>query len=483
MTSWVSICLRADGGNESQCARAPGLAASAASRSAGTTRSSTSSSRVQVPLALARRAPPGRQAASGPRPRCARGAACWGATSRSSACGARTTAASARRPRCRRCCRSSPSTGPPRRAPRSRPRACRWRASTTPPRRRSPGRGARPARRATARRSRGAPSACRPGRCPPRAGRRSRPTPWHDRVVLAITGATGALGGQVARALSRPRAPAARARPGPRARPRARGLPGVVRRRDRPPTAALEGVEVLFMVSAAESEHRRARAPRVHRAAARAGVRHVVYTSFCGAAADATFTLGRDHHDAEIAPRPRADRHGVHRAARQLLPRRAAAASPATTAPCAGRPVDGGSPRVARADVGRRRRRRAARPRRPRRGDVHPDGARGPHASTRSRRAPAPSLGRALRYEPETRRGGLRLAPRGLPRRRPSGSSTPGSAPTSRSPTARAPTVTDDVERLTGHPARTLEQALVSPLTASLTRSGRGRRQAVRWWT
>ena len=34
-------------------------------------------------------------------------------------------------------------------------------------------------------------------------------------------------------------------------------------------------------------------------AAAEAGVRHVVYTSFHGAAADSTFTLGRDHFNTE----------------------------------------------------------------------------------------------------------------------------------------------------------------------------------------
>jgi uncharacterized protein YbjT (DUF2867 family) len=37
------------------------------------------------------------------------------------------------------------------------------------------------------------------------------------------------------------------------------------------------------------------------RAAAEAGVRHVVYTSFASAAPDAAFTLGRDHFDAEQA--------------------------------------------------------------------------------------------------------------------------------------------------------------------------------------
>ena len=57
------------------------------------------------------------------------------------------------------------------------------------------------------------------------------------------------------------------------------------------------------MVSAAESEVRRDEHRSFIAAAARAGVRHIVYTSFAAAAPDATFTLGRDHHDAEQAIR------------------------------------------------------------------------------------------------------------------------------------------------------------------------------------
>ena len=57
------------------------------------------------------------------------------------------------------------------------------------------------------------------------------------------------------------------------------------------------------MVSASEAEDRREQHRTFIRAATRAGVRHVVYTSFSGAAPDATFTLGRDHHDAETAIR------------------------------------------------------------------------------------------------------------------------------------------------------------------------------------
>jgi uncharacterized protein YbjT (DUF2867 family) len=59
--------------------------------------------------------------------------------------------------------------------------------------------------------------------------------------------------------------------------------------------AALTGVDVVLLVSAAESADRLAQHRTVVEAAAEAGVRHVVYTSFLGAAPDATFTLARDH--------------------------------------------------------------------------------------------------------------------------------------------------------------------------------------------
>jgi len=114
---------------------------------------------------------------------------------------------------------------------------------------------------------------------------------------LAVTGSTGALGGLVARDLA------------------ARGTPLrlVVRDADRAPdlpgsavaqatygdteaaARALDGVETLFLVSASESADRMAEHRSVVEAATRAGVGHVVYTSFLGAAPDCTFTLGRDH--------------------------------------------------------------------------------------------------------------------------------------------------------------------------------------------
>lgn len=48
-------------------------------------------------------------------------------------------------------------------------------------------------------------------------------------------------------------------------------------------------------------------------AAADAGVGHLVYTSFCGAAPDASFTLGRDHHDTEQAIRESGLAHTILR--------------------------------------------------------------------------------------------------------------------------------------------------------------------------
>lgn len=58
---------------------------------------------------------------------------------------------------------------------------------------------------------------------------------------------------------------------------------------------ALAGVETLFMVSASETADRVEHHRTFVEAAARAGVRSIVYTSFFAAAPDAVFTLGRDH--------------------------------------------------------------------------------------------------------------------------------------------------------------------------------------------
>ncbi|GAB2592364.1 SDR family oxidoreductase [Microlunatus antarcticus] len=123
-------------------------------------------------------------------------------------------------------------------------------------------------------------------------------------TVLAVTGSTGRVGGQVARRLG-PAVGRLVVRDAARA-PRIDGDPEVVEASygDRAAALrALEGVDVLFMVSAAESPVRRDEHRTFIEAAAEAGVGQIVYTSFAGAAPDAIFTLGRDHHDAEQAIR------------------------------------------------------------------------------------------------------------------------------------------------------------------------------------
>jgi len=59
--------------------------------------------------------------------------------------------------------------------------------------------------------------------------------------------------------------------------------------------AGLAGTDVLFFVSAHESADRVDQHRTVIEAAAAAGVGQIVYTSFVGAADDAAFTLARDH--------------------------------------------------------------------------------------------------------------------------------------------------------------------------------------------
>jgi NAD(P)H dehydrogenase (quinone) len=62
---------------------------------------------------------------------------------------------------------------------------------------------------------------------------------------------------------------------------------------------ALDGVGTLLFVSAAEDPARVLLHKTAVDAAAAAGVRRVVYTSFVGAAADSTFTFARDHFHTE----------------------------------------------------------------------------------------------------------------------------------------------------------------------------------------
>jgi len=116
--------------------------------------------------------------------------------------------------------------------------------------------------------------------------------------TTAITGSTGTVGGIVARELSDTGMPLRLlVRDLARAPQLERAVAALAVYGE--PTDALDGVELLFMVSAAESETRRAEHLAFVDAAAAAGVKHIVYTSFLGASPDATFTLARDHFATE----------------------------------------------------------------------------------------------------------------------------------------------------------------------------------------
>ena len=123
--------------------------------------------------------------------------------------------------------------------------------------------------------------------------------------MIAITGATGAVGGRVARDLASDFRNDLRlvVRDPLRAADFDTDLRVCDYADHTASVEALAGVDTLFMVSAAEAVDRRDQHRTFIRAAADAGVGHIVYTSFAGAAPDATFTLGRDHWDAEQAIR------------------------------------------------------------------------------------------------------------------------------------------------------------------------------------
>jgi len=121
--------------------------------------------------------------------------------------------------------------------------------------------------------------------------------------TIAITGSTGNVGGLVARNLA-DTSPRLIVRDSSRA-PGIEGASVAVCEYSDAAAAvtALSGVDLLFMVSAAEAEDRREQHRAFIRSAAEAGVKHIVYTSFFGADPGAIFTLGRDHADAEAAIR------------------------------------------------------------------------------------------------------------------------------------------------------------------------------------
>ncbi|HEY2409259.1 MAG TPA: SDR family oxidoreductase [Polyangiaceae bacterium] len=116
--------------------------------------------------------------------------------------------------------------------------------------------------------------------------------------TLAVTGSTGVLGGYVASNLAAAGVPQRLLVRNVAKAPRLDGAVAFSCSYSDPAATAraLAGVETLFMVSASESVERMAQHRAFIDAAAAAGVKQIVYTSFIAAAPNATFTLARDHY-------------------------------------------------------------------------------------------------------------------------------------------------------------------------------------------
>jgi len=117
--------------------------------------------------------------------------------------------------------------------------------------------------------------------------------------TVAVAGSTGYVGGAAARELASSGIPLRLLVRDPGRAPNLPGATVVQSTYADGNAAALEGVETLLMISAAENEDRLGEHRAFIDSAHRAGVRHIVYTSFVGAAPDCTFTLGRDHFATE----------------------------------------------------------------------------------------------------------------------------------------------------------------------------------------
>jgi NAD(P)H dehydrogenase (quinone) len=139
--------------------------------------------------------------------------------------------------------------------------------------------------------------------------------------LIGVTGASGGLGGRVAERLAREGiAQRLIVREEARA-PRLEGAEPVEAAgyHDRDAMRrAFEGVDTLVLVSAEEEEDRIALHRNAVDAAADAGVARIVYTSFVGAAPDATFTFARDHFHTEEHIRSRGVGHTFVRSSMYL---------------------------------------------------------------------------------------------------------------------------------------------------------------------
>lgn len=122
--------------------------------------------------------------------------------------------------------------------------------------------------------------------------------------LIAITGSTGAVGGMVAARLTDQGADLRLIVRDPAKAPQIAGVDVATASgygATKEMTAALKGVDTLFLVSGRESADRLEQHYSAIDAADAAGVSRVVYTSFLGAAPDATFTLARTHYATEQA--------------------------------------------------------------------------------------------------------------------------------------------------------------------------------------
>lgn len=123
-------------------------------------------------------------------------------------------------------------------------------------------------------------------------------------TVLALTGSTGTVGGMVARGLDAAGIPTRLLVRDPARAPQLQHAEVVQAEYGGDACrAALTGVDTVLFVSAHEAEDRVDVHRAFVRAAAEAGVRQVVYTSFVGAGDGAGFLLARDHGATEQAIR------------------------------------------------------------------------------------------------------------------------------------------------------------------------------------
>ena len=115
--------------------------------------------------------------------------------------------------------------------------------------------------------------------------------------LIAVTGATGHLGGRVAQLLAEAGASQRLVVRDPSRAPDLHGAELAQASYDEPAAlrTAFSGADTVLLVSAAEHPQRIQQHLNAVDAAADAGIRRVVYTSFVGAAADSVFVLGRHH--------------------------------------------------------------------------------------------------------------------------------------------------------------------------------------------